>query len=85
MLRRITGGVSTALCYADIGFVALILRGDRLQLSQRLVFGRRVADRRERQLNVRRRDLLDQRAERASAHRCQQLLAVPQKSRCGVR
>ncbi len=66
-----------AVAHADIGFVALILRGDRLQLSQRLVFGRRVADRRRpRQLNVRRHDLLDQRAERASAHRCQQLLAL---------
>lgn len=75
-----------AVAHADIGFVALILRGDRLQLSQRLVFGRRVADRRRpRQLNVRRHDLLDQRAERASAHRCQQLPGVvPQKSRCGV-
>ena len=66
-----------AVAHTDIGFVALILRGNRLQFGQRLMFSCRIAHRRRRrQLNVCRHNLLDQRAERACAHRFQQLLLL---------
>ncbi|MNZ68008.1 hypothetical protein D3C78_862680 [compost metagenome] len=66
-----------AVAHTDIGFVALILRGNRLQFSQRLMFSGRITHRRRRrQLNICRHNLLDQRVERTCAHRFQQLLLL---------